>query len=97
MVPPFLAACASGDLQKVKSIIQNEHPDITLNSEPLRKAVLGGHVEVARFLLDSGVEIWDTPLAIRHAGSKFNLLIQLFIESDWNVNQSFPDGDVLLP
>jgi hypothetical protein len=94
--PQLWQASKSGDLARVVSLLESESPHSSEElSRFLAAAAKGGHVAVARCLLERGASIKAAPLDAVKAKSTDLLL--LFMEFGWRVNDPVWCGHVVLP
>lgn len=72
-------ACQSGDLALVACLVEsNPLPEGALDLGLFLKHAAGGHIAVARYLLDHGAQFWGAPAAAVNAKST--------VEYSWHVN-----------
>jgi len=89
-------AAKSGNLTRVTSLLESESPHSGEELSPfLGAAADGGHIAVARYLLELGASIGTAPL--RAVKAKSTAMLQLFIEYGWHVNDPVWCGHVVLP
>jgi ankyrin repeat protein len=89
--PDIHKSSQKGDLPKVKSILQND--PYLINSKdndgltPLQIAAREGHVEVCRYLLDSGASVVSGFSALHYAAWKGHLdVVKLLLSRRFEVN-----------